>query len=201
MSQGLQHTSALGPCNWSIMHMCTVPGARCWCHQVHFVSVFEIVKTDHVIVQRTQLDAAHKRSKTQKRRELVNQKTSHFIWEKHWVNDSLVMMDSCERPHPDIRWDATYEEHNVLGVDVEQWVGARSFSFLDELLLICGALAGDGQKDFPMSAQPASRAPRSVRDHLLIYGSIPRPFYSFGKSIEHSNDKFVEIIIVLLWQL
>lgn len=62
----------------------------------------------------------------------------------------------CERgsSHPESLREAAHEEDRVLGVQVKQGVGARSFALLDELLLIGGALAGDGQEDLPVSTQP-----------------------------------------------
>lgn len=64
---------------------------------------------------------------------------------------------SVKRHHLDIWWDTTNKEHHVPRVDVEQWVGAWGLAFLDEFLLVCGALTGDGQEDFSMSAQPTTK--------------------------------------------
>lgn len=51
-------------------------------------------------------------------------------------------------------WRKTaYEEHHVLSVKVKQGVGPWGFALLDELLLIGGALAGNGQEHLPVSAQ------------------------------------------------
>lgn len=59
--------------------------------------------------------------------------------------------------YPDIWWDTTNKEHYILWVDVKQWVSAWSLSLLNKLLLVCRALTGDGQEDFSMSAQSASK--------------------------------------------
>ena len=48
-----------------------VPRTRWRLNYIHPVSLLEIVQTDHVVVQRSQLDAAHERSETQRRWQLV----------------------------------------------------------------------------------------------------------------------------------
>ena len=139
-----------------------VPGAW-WCHHIHFVSLLEIVQTDHIIVERAQLDAAHKRSETQRRGKLGWKQHRLKTTQSH-VKKNLVIkyIFICIQGifliyYRDIWWDTTNKEHYILGVNVKQWVCAWSFAFLDELLLVCGALTGDGQEDFSMSAQPSGR--------------------------------------------
>lgn len=57
------------------VHSCKhIPGTWCWSSHIHVVSLVEIVQTDNVIVQWAQLNAAHKRSKTQRRWKLINRK-------------------------------------------------------------------------------------------------------------------------------
>ncbi len=74
----------------------------------------------------------------------------------------------CKRHYLEIWRDTTNKEHHILGVEVKQRVSAWSFAFLDELLLVCGALTRDGQKDFSMSAQPASKNTKGNRERYSI---------------------------------
>lgn len=75
-----------------------------------------------------------------------------------------------KRSHLDVWRDSTHKEHRILGVQVKQGVGAWSFAFLDELLLICEALAGDGQEHLSMSTQPA----RAKKKKVVIKGLYAR---------------------------
>ena len=56
----------------------------------------------------------------------------------------------------DVRRHSAHKEDDVLGVDVEQGVGAQGHPLLDELLLVRGGLAGDGQEHLPVAAQPVT---------------------------------------------
>lgn len=69
-----------------------VPGTRRWRNHIHSVSLFEIVQTDDVIVQWTQFDAAHKRSKTQRRWKLVNE-TNTSSFRKEIINKIRVYLN------------------------------------------------------------------------------------------------------------
>lgn len=61
--------------NNRLIHQCKhIPGTWCWSNHIHVLSLVEIVQTDYVIVQWAQLNAAHKRSKTQRRWQLINRK-------------------------------------------------------------------------------------------------------------------------------
>lgn len=62
-----------------------------------------------------------------------------------------------KRGYLHVWWETTNKKDYILRVQVKQRVSAWGFTFLDELLLICGALTGDCQEDLSMSAQPGSR--------------------------------------------
>lgn len=72
-------------------------------------------------------------------------------------NTNIQNTNVCERgpSHLESWREAAHKEHRVLGVEVKQGVGAWSFTLLDELLLVGGALTGDGQEHLPVSTQPA----------------------------------------------
>lgn len=69
----------------------------------------------------------------------------------------LYLRKVYQRGYLHVRWETTDKKDYILRVQVKQGVSAWGFAFLDELLLICGTLTGDGQEDFSMSAQPGSR--------------------------------------------
>lgn len=117
------------------------------------MSLFEAVQTDDAVVERRQLNAAHKRSQAQRRRQLDWKQGK--LWSGY--TERIFAKRNFLSVYLDVRWDAPDEEHKGLGVDVKQGVGVWSFAFVDKLLLVRGALAGDRQEDFPMSAQPGGK--------------------------------------------
>lgn len=98
--------------------------------------------------------------------------TCQYLGKTNRIKIDIYLYWGSKTHYLDIWWDTTNKEHYILGVKVKQWVSAWSFAFLDELLLVCGALTRDGQEDFSMSSQSVNRGHKDV---LCEYKMILTP--------------------------